>query len=470
MKTIIFIWLCLWGAVIQAIDLPKAPPLHPPVRKQKILIFNCRGGYGHMAACTTLKNILSNYDLQVIIPLEDTLGSMDFVKTITFGKANCEDFYNSCLQNNWIRTANLLFWNAGPWLTRMNSDRMQRRFYKLFAKEKPDLIISVMPIINYAASQAAAQCNIPYLCITLDADLGLWLIDLEKNKYPHVTVTAGMLTPRITKQLKHKKIPTHNIKEVGFTLRPEFFQPKDTAKIKAEWGLPTDKPILMMMMGGAGSTQIIRFTERLATLDVPAHLVVCVGRNEAMIPKLKRIELNPNISMTTVGFTNKVADLMAVSDLFICKAGPNQCNEAMHSGLPILIDQTIPCLVWERATIDLVKAYGKGDIIKRMRDLNPLVKKYITQKAPRFKHPKLASMPRFEDSIKKLVKNILTKKDLVVETADRNVIKPAKACQRNPQVSKAVAQNGQGDANNGQHSGHHAHVNADRQKNVNQKA
>jgi len=450
------------------------PPLPPQPRKQKILIFNCKGGYGHMAACTTLKNVLTDYDVQIIIPLEDTLGSIDIFKNITFGKVSCEEFYNACLQNNWIRTINLLFWNGGPWITSLNSNRIQRRFYKLFQKEKPDLIISVMPIINYAASQAAAQCNIPYLCITLDADLKLWLIDLEKNKYPHVTFTASILTSHITKQLERKKIPTKSIKEVGFTLRSDFFQPKDTDKIKDEWKVPAGKPIIMMMMGGAGSTQILRFTRQLAKLDIPAHLLVCVGRNDGMIPKLKRIKLNPNISMTTVGFTTKVADLMAISNLFICKPGPNQCNEAMHSGLPILIDQTIPCLVWERATIDLVKTYGKGDIVKKLRKLNPLVKKYLAQKTPRFKHPKLTAMPRFETSIKRLVKNILTKKDSkkdsIVKTANRNIVKPTKTCQSNPQVSKSIAQNGQRNANNGQHACHHTHVNADRQKNVNQKA
>ena len=67
--------------------------------------------------------------------------------------------------------------------------------------------------------------------------------------------------------------------------------------------------------------------------------------------------------MTLLGFTDRVADLMAISHLIVTKPGPGTISEAIAMKLPILIDNTDKLLFWERINVDLVLNYGVGQRI-----------------------------------------------------------------------------------------------------------
>jgi len=164
------------------------------------------------------------------------------------------------------------------------------------------------------------------------------------------------------------------------------------------------------MMGGAGSQQLIRYTRELANFDAPLHLLVCVGRNTAIIKKINKIKLNTNVSLQIIPFTTRVSDLLAMSDVMITKPGPNACHEAMYAGVPLLIDLTANSLFWERGTIDIVKLYGRGAVVKKFKEVKPLVKKYITEKCSTKNVFK--TLPRFEDQVRPIIHDLLAKSPL----------------------------------------------------------
>ena len=78
-----------------------------------------------------------------------------------------------------------------------------------------------------------------------------------------------------------------------------------------------------------------------------------------------------------MGFTHRMADLMAISDLFITKPGPGTLIEAMTMQLPILADATAPVLSWERANIRLVKRYKIGDAIQNFSHLEATLRHFL---------------------------------------------------------------------------------------------
>lgn len=382
---------------------PTEAPTPVPARK-KIVILTCHGGYGHMAACATLKNILVDYDIHLFSPFDNGL---KIVKTITFGALNSEDIYNKLLQNGWVGTLNFMARYSTPLIIDLNRKRIKRKIMQVLEKEKPDLLISVIPLLNYPASTVAMKAKIPYLFITLDANLKLWLRDFDRCKDHNFLLTVGMRTPLINKQLKKKKIPPHKIKEVGIALRQDFFEKKDKEKIREEWKIPANKPVLMVMMGGTGTSQLLRYIKQLTQLDIPVHLLACVGRNDSLIAQLNKIKRPDNVTLGVIPFTTRISDLMSVSDIFITRPSPNACNEAMYSGVPIIIDQTVTTLFWERATIDIVKQYGKGGVVKKMKQLNPMVKTFLSQPKPDVKKSGLLDLPRFETSIKTIVQDMI---------------------------------------------------------------
>jgi processive 1,2-diacylglycerol beta-glucosyltransferase len=69
-------------------------------------------------------------------------------------------------------------------------------------------------------------------------------------------------------------------------------------------------------------------------------IVIC-GRNEELREKvLKQVEGNPRFCV--LGFTDRMAELMKISDLFIGKPGGLTTSELLACGLPLAIIQPIP--------------------------------------------------------------------------------------------------------------------------------
>jgi processive 1,2-diacylglycerol beta-glucosyltransferase len=374
-------------------------------RPQRIILFTSKGGYGHMAVCATLKDILKDYDVTIVNPFEELLSSYDPVKQITCGKLDGEKLYDKMLQGGWIRTLNLLIRRPAMAFIHNRRKHIEKRMYRFLQQEQPDLLISTVPLINYPISIAAQQNNVPFLLITIDADLTHWLLDLDKCTHRRFALTVGTRTPRIADQLRRTGTPAFPIHEIGSPLRPDFLEPKNKEAILARWTLPANKPIIMLWRGGSGSDQLIRYVRTLLTIDIPLHLLVCIGKNERLITRLKRLERDGPVSFSIIPFTQRISDLMAVADILVTQPTPIGCNEAIHMGIPILIDSSIPMIFWERATIDLITLYGSGKIFKRMRDLNPLIKRYLSKRRTMVNNDK--STPSFEASVKQIVQEMM---------------------------------------------------------------
>ncbi len=394
----------------------------------KIVIFTSKGGYGHMAACSTLKTFLPEYDVKIVNPFEEVFNSLDIVKKITFGKLDYEMCYNKLMQNGWTRTINFITRYPGWGAVRLTKKSLEHKIYNFLRAEKPDLLLSLIPLINYPASTAAQRCNIPFLLMTLDMDLTTWLLDMEKCKHPNFHMTVVSKTPRIIKQLAQHHIADSKVTSLGFHLRPDFFEKKDAAQICTTWNLPTDKPKIMLMMGGVGTEQLTGYAKKLLQLPFEAHLMVCAGKNTQLAAKLKSFTQSDLVSMSIIPFTTRISDLMFVADLFVTKPGPNACYEALHFGLPILVDGTMPAMFWERASLDLVLASGNGCMIKNTKQLSTLIKQYLdTKKTTNYQEN------NFEKTLKKTIALVLGHQKQeqetvsVVKTPNSNVIKPAQA-------------------------------------------
>jgi len=368
----------------------------------KIVVLTSKGGNGHMAACSVLKDALPDCEIKLVYPIHDTFSHL----------LDGEEWYGTLLQHGWIRTTNFIARYPGEMLMRFKSSGLKKDFSKILEQEKPDLLISVIPLINYPAACAAERYGIPFMLITLDADLELWLSNMKKCrkhgflKTNNIVVTVQKKTSRIEQQLNRKCIPLSCVHEVGAPLRKDFYTSKDIATIRKEWNIPANKKVVMLMRGSTGSDKMIEYVKTLVKNDCSLHLLVCVGRNTQIIPKLNRIKQNSRVSFSIVQFTPKIPDLMAISDLLITQPTPNVCNEAMHMKLPILIDLTSTCLFWETPTIDWIKLRGCGKEFKNMNHLNNLVGEYINKKKC-FSPNMSPSIPHFNTEIHKIVMNLI---------------------------------------------------------------
>lgn len=337
--------------------------------KKKILILSSQGGYGHEAAVKTLKLTLDKtYDIKTVYPIEELR---------LWGVSGTESFYNNIAQQGWTRSINVITRHVAPKLFRNRKRKIERLIDRHLVFEKPDLVISLIPFINYPATEAARKKDIPYLLITTDNDLRNWVHGLHSVIHPNFKITIGTDLPTTTRLLEERHISKEAIHVIGLPIRHSFKASKSLALLQQEYSIDPHKPVILIMMGGAGGEKCLEYTRAIGSLPLGIHLIVCTGKNEKLVEKIKEISIHSKNSITIMGFTNHMADLMTLSHLMITKPGPGAINEAIAMRLPVLIDKTSSSLRWERANIALVTNYGIGEAVTRMKDLPNLLNKYL---------------------------------------------------------------------------------------------
>ncbi len=337
--------------------------------KKKVLILSSAGGGGHIIAANTLETLVGEtYELKVVQPIDQLR---------IWGVPSGEQFYNAVLRNGWIRSMNFIVRHLVPPLFRSRLKKIEKIIASYINTYQPDLVISLIPFVNYPASEAARKKDVPYLLITTDNDLRHWSLEMEKIKHPHFKVTIGADLPLSRNVLLQKNIPADAIETIGLPLRPQFIEEKDRERIIKEFNLPSDKEIIMIMTGGVGANIAYDYAEKIGGMNLGIHLVVIAGRNAALKRDLEKMRLHPSNSLTVFGFTDKISDLMAVAHLLVTKPGPGTINEALAMKLPMLIDNTNISLFWERGNVDMILGYGVGERVRKFKDVKRLLRKFV---------------------------------------------------------------------------------------------
>jgi 1,2-diacylglycerol 3-beta-galactosyltransferase len=214
------------------------------------------------------------------------------------------------------------------------------RLRNLFLSYKPDVIVSVHPLLNHAALRARADANMLDIpVITVVTDLGRvhegWLVP----EVDAVVVPAREVHHRA----RERGIPKERIYHLGHPVHPKFEDVSDSKlQLRARLGLPAEKTIALLMAGGEGGGKLLPTTLALAKSKLPLHLVVVTGRNKALRAKLN--ELGPSLPtpMTILGYCDNVAELMRAADLLVTKAGPGAIAEASLAEVPVVVYDFIP--------------------------------------------------------------------------------------------------------------------------------
>lgn len=335
---------------------------------KKILILSSHGGYGHKAACATLQQILpENYTVTIVYPIKELM---------ICGVPSGEELFNICLKYGWYRPVNFFTKYIVPTIFRKRYEKIEKIIASHIEKENADIVISLIPFVNFSGANAARKNNIPYLLIATDTDLVNWIYDLEKFSHPSFEVVIGTGLPLAKDLLLSKNVSSTKIHSIGLPLRSDFFEKKNQRKIRKQFNL-YNKPTVLIMMGGNGSNLAYQYASTLAKENLSIQIIVISGKNSDLLQKVKGIVPHPSNAICAVGFTDRVSDLMAVSDLLISKPGPGTIAEAIQMKLPVLVDDSSSSLHWEKINQEIVSCYSIGEVAKQGDDFYYQVKKYL---------------------------------------------------------------------------------------------
>jgi 1,2-diacylglycerol 3-beta-galactosyltransferase len=219
---------------------------------------------------------------------------------------------------------------------------VRRRLAEGMASTHPDLVISVHPLLTGVPLRVlrAAGIQVPFMTVVTDP----------------ITVHPAWLCPKVdllvvaTEEARLRAMDSGvdpaRIRVIGLPVRQAFAVPHTQPKagLRAQLGLVPDLPLVLLTGGGAGIGKVLPMAQaiarRLAESRRPAQMAIIAGRNAELLRQLR--EASWPIPVTSLGFTEAMADWLAASDLLISKAGPGTLAEATCLGVPVLITGYIP--------------------------------------------------------------------------------------------------------------------------------
>ena len=300
---------------------------------KRVLILSTSAGTGHVRAAQALEKAFAT---------DPRVAAVQHADALDFTTAIFREFY-STLYMKLVRTApDVLGWvyNASdePWKGdefRLQLDRLNTRpLVKMIRDFDPQITVCThfMPAGIIAHLIAKGELDTHHSIVVTDLDChAMWLTRVFHRYFVAIDETKA--------HLEALGLPAERITVSGIPIDPIFAEPIDRAAVRAEFGLSMEKPVLLLSAGalGVGPTEFV--VERLRELRTDAQTIVICGKSEEL---RERLAAKVDARFHLIGYTDRMHDLMKISDLFIGKPGGLTTSEALACGLPMAIISPIP--------------------------------------------------------------------------------------------------------------------------------
>jgi 1,2-diacylglycerol 3-beta-galactosyltransferase len=258
-------------------------------------------------------------------------------------------------------------------LVRFCEPLYRERLRDLFVEYRPDVIVSVHPLLNHAALRARADARMDDVpIVTVITDLGKVHVSWLVPQADAVAVPAREVYERAWS----RGIPASRLHLLGHPIHPKFDDVAGTkAELRHQLDLPPEAFVVMLMAGGEGGGKLLSTALSLARARLPIYLLVICGRNETLRRRLDDSARALPTPMRVLGFTDKIPEYMHAVDLLVTKAGPGTLAEANAAQLPVVVYDYVPGQ--ERGNVDFVRRndlgavalHGAAEVVRAVRNL-----------------------------------------------------------------------------------------------------
>jgi 1,2-diacylglycerol 3-beta-galactosyltransferase len=310
--------------------------------QQRILILMSDTGGGHRASAQALKAgfdelYYNRFQIDIIDLISDHLiwPLNQLPKLYPFMSNDAPWMWKALYSSNDS-------WSWGNGLAQIGSRLSISRVRDAFLTYRPDLIISVHPLLQKVSMWAMQELpqRIPFVTVVTDLSTAhpLWF---------HRAVDACYVASEYTYSLGLAAgLRCEQLHLFGLPIRPAFARPaRPKPDLRSTLGMDADLPAVLLVGGGEGIGPVEEIAAHMATRlrnnGVPAgQLVVVCGRNRVIQDRLS--DQSWPIPAFINGFVDNMPDWMAACDCIVTKAGPGTIAEALISGLPIVLSGFIP--------------------------------------------------------------------------------------------------------------------------------
>ncbi len=243
-----------------------------------------------------------------------------------------------------------------------------------FIKEKkPEVVLSTYALCNRIVLDALEELNIADKVFKVMLELDLF--DVHRSwAEPRADLTV-VPTVEAKRVMVNCGVPPSKVRLLGFPVKPRFMDTTCPEEVREELGLEGDCFTTLIMSGGEGVGYTYQIVKGLLEGNLKTQLIVIAGRNAKLRGALQHLKENTDARMRVFGYTDKVHELMSISDVVITKPGPTTLMEAMTKELPVIITGT-PARQ-ELHNIDYVRRKGIGYTPEKVEELVPLLRRLI---------------------------------------------------------------------------------------------
>ena len=337
----------------------------------EVLLFTIDAGGGHRAAARALAAAVEETGAPFRIRVESfqqTLLPLDVLQRVT--GVSLEDAYNLILRRRWsaLMVPLLRVMHAAIRVRRPAIVRTLAAWLR--EQPRPAAVVSVMPNFNGVMRDAIREAipGVPLVVVLTDfADFpprfwiepGIDRVVVGTEEAREQAIAIGVPQERVTRVS-------------GMVMHPRFYRaggPSVRGRVRGELGLGEADFAVTLLFGGKGSPEMAPLAQRLLEADPSFRVIAICGENPALLERLAPLEARAGGRLVRFGFTDRVAEMLAASDLLVTKPGPGSLSEAFHQRVPVIVTRNVHTIPQERFNTDFVRDRGLGLVVSHWREI-----------------------------------------------------------------------------------------------------
>ncbi|MFQ5610703.1 MAG: glycosyltransferase [Anaerolineae bacterium] len=245
-----------------------------------------------------------------------------------------------------------------------------RGMRRLFRQWRPDLVITVHPLINHIPLRHMRRMGLEVPFITVVTDMvtapPVWFC-------PDVDYCIVPTEPARQLALEAGLAP-ECVEVVGQPVSLRFAQSLGCKPdLRQKLGLDLTRPVVLLVGGGEGYGPLFSIARAVARCGPQVQLLVVAGRNRELQARLEAVDWE--IPTRVFGFVTNMPELMCAADVLISKAGPGTISEAFIAEVPLILYGHIPGQ--EEGNVAYVRERGAGAYVEEPLEIARLLNEWL---------------------------------------------------------------------------------------------
>lgn len=309
---------------------------------KKVMIFYGSYGGGHLSAARSIKEYIENNYENIEIQMVDC---MEYIsKTINKVTTKAYSEFAKRAPWAWGHIYKKAEHGVIAKITTDSNKLMAYKLNKLLKDFSPDYVISTHPFSSQMCAYLKKKNKAEFILATVMTDYAphdQWLLYPEEVDYFFVAHN-GMRDALIDKGISKAKVYA-----TGIPLSNRFLEHYNKKEILEELGLKQGKKRVLFFAGGEyglGKNKTFKILKTFAENFDNIQIIAIAGKNKNMKEKFEKLvdKTSKHETIKILEYTDKVPELMSISDLVVTKPGGLTMTESLASGLPIIVINPIP--------------------------------------------------------------------------------------------------------------------------------